>query len=205
MSATVDAGVAFGGAFGAVLVAELGDRTQVALLVASSQVNRPWALFGAAMVAFAVSGALAVGVGASLGLMVPERWLRVGSGALFLAFGLAMAWAAWRGRGGEGEPEMRLGGERGLVIAAAVAIFLAELGDKTQLTTGLLAATGPWAAVFAGATLALFVNAAVAVALGRQLRRLPERFRLWVQPIAAVVFLTFGVLYLVGGLSEPSP
>lgn len=77
-------------------------------------------------------------------------------------------------------------------LAVFAAVFLAELGDKTQLATLLFASTGRHhpAGVFAAAALALVVSTAVAVFLGvaaeHHLSRLPLR------PIAGAAFMAIG-------------
>ena len=58
-----------------------------------------------------------------------------------------------------------------LILTVFVAVFLAELGDKTQLATLLFAAdrdTSKWA-VFAGASLALVATTAIGVLAGSAL------------------------------------
>jgi len=76
-------------------------------------------------------------------------------------------------------------------------IFLAEMGDKTQLAAMTLAAQTkrPWA-VFLGATLALAAVSAIGVIVGSALGNyIPLD---WVKRIAAVAFIVIGVLMLVG-------
>jgi putative Ca2+/H+ antiporter (TMEM165/GDT1 family) len=77
-------------------------------------------------------------------------------------------------------------------------IFLAELGDKTQLATLTLAATGRsrWI-VFCGAALALAATSAIAVLLGEVLARAVPA--VWVRRVAGVAFLVMGGLFLLGG------
>lgn len=82
-------------------------------------------------------------------------------------------------------------------VAAYVTIFLAELGDKTQLATLSLAAGGGRGAklmVFLGSALALCTTSALAVLAGEALSRAirPEVLR----KLAGVTFLLLGVLYL---------
>jgi putative Ca2+/H+ antiporter (TMEM165/GDT1 family) len=76
-------------------------------------------------------------------------------------------------------------------------VFLAELGDKTQLATLSLAASGKSRLlVFLGAASALVVTSAIAVLVGDGLARLvPE---VWVRRLAGVGFLVMGVLFLLG-------
>ncbi len=76
-------------------------------------------------------------------------------------------------------------------------VFLAELGDKTQLATLSMASAGRgrWT-VFAGSALALVVASGVAVLAGAAAERwLP---RAWVRTAAGVFFLGAGVWLLLG-------
>jgi putative Ca2+/H+ antiporter (TMEM165/GDT1 family) len=76
-------------------------------------------------------------------------------------------------------------------------IFLAELGDKTQLATLSLAASGrSRLVVFLGSAAALAATSALAVLVGEGLSRVvPE---LWIRRAAGVAFLVLGVLFLIG-------
>jgi putative Ca2+/H+ antiporter (TMEM165/GDT1 family) len=77
------------------------------------------------------------------------------------------------------------------------AIFLAEMGDKTQLAAMTLAAdTKRPVAVFLGAALALTCVSALGVAVGGALGHyLPKE---WIERMAAVAFIVVGVLMLAG-------
>ena len=83
-----------------------------------------------------------------------------------------------------------------LVASTFVAVFLAELGDKTQLATLTLAAGGSsrWA-VFAGSALALVATSALAVVAGEAIARTVPA--VWIKRCAGVAFLVMGVLFLV--------
>jgi putative Ca2+/H+ antiporter (TMEM165/GDT1 family) len=76
-------------------------------------------------------------------------------------------------------------------------IFLAEMGDKTQLAAMTMAAETkkPWA-VFVGAAVALACVSALGVAVGSALGQyLPVG---WIKRVAAVAFIAIGVLILIG-------
>jgi Ca2+/H+ antiporter, TMEM165/GDT1 family len=78
-------------------------------------------------------------------------------------------------------------------------IFLAEMGDKTQLAAMTLAAQTrrPWA-VLIGASIALTCVSAIGVAVGGVLGEyLPL---VWIKRGAAIVFIIIGVLILIGKL-----
>lgn len=84
-----------------------------------------------------------------------------------------------------------------LLVTTFGAIFLAELGDKTQLATLTLSAgaSSKWA-VFLGSALALIATSAIAVLVGGALSRIvPEE---WIRRIAGGVFILLGVVYVFG-------
>lgn len=76
-------------------------------------------------------------------------------------------------------------------------IFLAEMGDKTQLAAMTMAADSkrPWA-VFIGASLALAVVSGLGILVGSLIGDyLPV---VWVKRVAATAFIVIGVLMLLG-------
>ncbi|MCD6079144.1 MAG: hypothetical protein K0R89_3088, partial [Ramlibacter sp.] len=81
----------------------------------------------------------------------------------------------------------------GVFLTTLVAFFLAEMGDKTQVATVMLAARfDAWAAVVAGTTLGMMLANAPVVWLGeRIMRQVPIKL---VHTIGAVIFLVLGVL-----------
>ena len=82
---------------------------------------------------------------------------------------------------------------------AFLTLFLAELGDKTQLAIiTMTAKTESKVAVFLGASLALVFVSLLGVVFGGLLSQyIPTE---WLQRIVAVAFILIGVLMLVGWL-----
>ncbi|MBC7098609.1 TMEM165/GDT1 family protein [Candidatus Bipolaricaulota bacterium] len=83
-------------AFGLIFLAELGDKTQLAILAMAAD-RSPISVFLGASLALLASTAIAVALGALAKGFLPEgalRWLRYGAGALFIGFGL---WTILRG------------------------------------------------------------------------------------------------------------
>lgn len=76
-------------------------------------------------------------------------------------------------------------------------IFLAEMGDKTQLAALTMAAQTkkPWA-VFIGASLALAAVSGLGVIVGSVIGDYVPL--VWVKRIAAIAFIAIGVLMLTG-------
>ena len=83
-----------------------------------------------------------------------------------------------------------------LFASTFVAVFLAEMGDKTQLATMTLATAGSRITVFAAAALALVATTAVAVLAGDMVTRVVPP--IWLRRGAGVIFIVLGVLYLFG-------
>ena len=84
-----------------------------------------------------------------------------------------------------------------VLITTFGVIFLAEMGDKTQLAAMTMAAQTkkPWA-VFVGASLALAAVSALGVIVGSAIGEyVPLE---WVKRVAAVAFILIGVLMLLG-------
>ena len=76
-------------------------------------------------------------------------------------------------------------------------IFLAEMGDKTQIAAMTMAAEKkrPWA-VFLGASLALAAVSAIGVIVGSALGNyLPLE---WIKRVAGLAFIVIGILVLLG-------
>lgn len=76
-------------------------------------------------------------------------------------------------------------------------IFLAEMGDKTQLAAMTMSAQTkrPWA-VFIGASLALAAVSAIGVLVGSVIGEYVSL--IWVKRTAALAFIVIGVLMLAG-------
>ena len=83
-----------------------------------------------------------------------------------------------------------------LIFSTFVMIFLAELGDKTQISTFALATNSrSMLSVFLGASGALVLTTLIAVVLGGVIGRfVPEKL---IKIMSAAVFIGFGVLTLV--------
>ena len=74
--------------FGAVFLAELGDKTQLATLALAGESRKPWVVFAAASLALVAAAGLGAAAGGLLGKWIPEVWVRRGAALLFIAAGL---------------------------------------------------------------------------------------------------------------------
>jgi Ca2+/H+ antiporter, TMEM165/GDT1 family len=176
---------------GIVALAEMGDKTQLLSLVLAARFRKPWPIVGGIFVATLANHALAGAVGAWVtGLLGPDvlRWV------LGLSF---LAMAAWMLIPDKLDDEDSAKISRfGVFGTTLVAFFLAEMGDKTQIATVMLAAKyNAYFWVVAGTTLGMLLANAPVVWLGeRMMRVLPVRA---VHVTSAVIFAAMGAFALL--------
>ena len=172
-------------AFGLIFLAELPDKTAYTVLLLSAR-NRPLPVLLGAWSAFLLQGFVALLLGSLLSRLPPQavRWT---AAAVFLGFGLLLLLRDEE-EGGEAAPQS----QHKAFAAAFVLVFLAEMGDATQIGTAALVARldAKWS-VFAGATLALWTVSALAVTVGRTVgARMPKRL---LRKVAGGLFVAFAV------------
>jgi len=143
------------------------------------------------VIAYAACNLLSVVVGGLLGAALPTRAIGLAGGVMFLGFAL---WNL-RSEPEEDEAEAEATDGRSVVASVAVAMFVAELGDKTMLATATLAAQGNPVLVWVGATLGIIASGMLGVLLGRWFgAKLPERTT---RIGSSVLFAVFGLVLLV--------
>lgn len=178
-------------ALGLVFLAELGDKSML-LAVALAARYRLWPVLGGIAVAAFVMLGLATGAGTVVGASLPDRWLALVGGLLFLGFGY------WTLRGDDDDDDVTALRSGSVLVGVTLAFLVVEFGDKTMLATVTLATTSAalptWIGASLGMTLASGLAIAMTVALGS---RLPQRT---VRLLAAGAFLFFGALLLVDGI-----
>jgi putative Ca2+/H+ antiporter (TMEM165/GDT1 family) len=76
--------------FGAIFLAELGDKTQLAAVTLAASTKQPVAVFVGASLALVAVSAVGVGVGAGLAEALPLALIRKVSAVAFIAIGIAM-------------------------------------------------------------------------------------------------------------------
>ena len=157
---------------GIVALAEMGDKTQLLSLVLAARFRKPWPIVLGILVATLANHGLAGAVGSWVTTVLGPDVLRWVLGGSFIAM------AVWMlipdkldDEEGNNAPRM------GVFLTTVVAFFLAEMGDKTQIATVMLA------------------NAPV-VWLGDAItQRVPLRM---VHTVSALIFALLGAAALLG-------
>ena len=173
-----------------VALAEMGDKTQLLALVLAARFRKPWPIVLGIFVATVLNHALAGAAGAWVTTVLGPQVLRWVLGVSFIAMAVWMLIPDKLDDGETGNAP-RLG----VFGTTVLAFFLAEMGDKTQIATVMLAAQyNAYAWVVAGTTLGMMLANAPVVWLGeRMMRRVPVRA---VHIVSALIFLALGVLAL---------
>ncbi len=168
-----------------IILAEMGDKTQFLAMSFATRYNAYKVLF-AVFLATMASFAITVTIGQLLTTIVPLDVISLAASLSFIGFGL------WTLRGEKPKTEDKKATRFGVVGTVFATFFIAEFGDKTQLTTISLAAQYRNAvSVFIGATLGMLVADGVGIAAGVVLgKHIPQRTIKWV---SATIFLIFGL------------
>jgi Ca2+/H+ antiporter, TMEM165/GDT1 family len=172
-----------------VFLAELGDKTQLVALCMAARYRAGVVLAGVFVATLTVH-LVSVGLGSLAGKFLPEIWVGFIAGVAFIAFGM------WTLRGDSlDDDECPTGKGRSPFWIVTITFFLAELGDKTMLTTVALAAKGSVLLVWLGSSLGMVVSDGLAIVVGQMLgAKLPERV---VKVVAACIFFAFGIFSMV--------
>jgi putative Ca2+/H+ antiporter (TMEM165/GDT1 family) len=177
----------------AVAFAEIGDKTQLLALVLAARYRKPWPICLGIFVATLANHALAGEAGVLLAQWLSPAVLRWIIGASFISVAI---WALFPDKADESDAERVT--QHGVFIASAVGFFLAEMGDRTQFATAMLAAQyQPLWQVVAGTTVGMLIANVPVVFLGaRFAQRLPLRAT---RLVACVLFAILGAVVLLRG------
>ena len=185
---------AFAASFVLIVLAEMGDKTQFLAMSFATRYNAYKVLF-AVFLATMASFAITVAIGQLLTTIVPLNVISLAASLSFIGFGL------WTLRDEKPKSEDEKASRFGAVGTVFLAFFIAEFGDKTQLTTISLAAQYQNAVtVFIGATLGMLVADGIGIVAGVVLgKHIPQRTIKWV---SATIFLIFGLVGVYEALSS---
>ncbi len=169
---------------GFIVLAEMGDKTQLLAMAFAARYKASTVLWGV-FAATICNHFLAVLAGNYLTRIVPIHYVQIAAAVSFILFGL------WTIRGDELEGEDRRFNFNPF-WTVAIAFFIAEMGDKTQLATVTLAAKYQSVIpILTGTTIGMLIADAFGIVIGIVLgKRIPERLVKW---IAASIFIFFGV------------
>ncbi len=174
----------------AVTVAEIGDKTQLLSLFLAARFRNRSAIIAGILLATLLNHAASAWFGAWIAQFIPVGWHAWLLGGSFIAVAL---WLLVPDKDDREENNVL---RYGAFVASTVLFFLAEIGDKTQIATVILAATydaTTW--VIIGTTLGMLLANVPVVYLGHYIL---QRISLdWARRAACAVFMLLGVITIV--------
>jgi Ca2+/H+ antiporter, TMEM165/GDT1 family len=176
-----------------VALGEIGDKTQLLALMLAARLQKPIPIILGIIVATLFNHTLAGLVGGWVRQMVPAMYLRW---LLAFSFFAVALWALKPDKIDDKAPMQH--SDLGAFMVTVVAFFLAEIGDKTQIATVMLAARfDNLVAVVAGTTLGMLIADVPVVLIGKlAAEKIPFKA---VRIVAAGLFAALGVLTLIAG------
>lgn len=171
-----------------VVVAEMGDKTQLLAMAMVSKYKAKQVLLGV-LIATILNHALAVAVGSYLSSVIPMDLVKIIAAVSFLAFGI------WTIRGDKLDDEENKKVKFGPIVTVVIAFFLAEMGDKTQLMTITIAAENKQPLfILMGTTVGMLIADGIGILGGAWMcKHVPDIYIKWV---AGAIFMFFGTLTL---------
>lgn len=178
-------------AFALIFAAEMGDKTQIIAMTFATQYTVREVILGVALGVILNHG-LAIILGRYLSTIVPMNLIQIVAGFMFTIFGI-MALKD------EDMDTLEEGKKLSPVMTVALAFFIGELGDKTQLTAMTLSTEGNYPLfILGGTTLGMIATSSLGIFVGSKVGdKIPE---VSIKIISSLVFLLFGVLKLISVL-----
>jgi putative Ca2+/H+ antiporter (TMEM165/GDT1 family) len=183
---------------GIVAIAEIGDKTQLLALLLAARFRKPWPIIAGIIIATLANHAAAGAVGSWVASLLSAVTLSALLAAAFFAVAL------WTLIPDKLDDDEASGLKRyGPFLTTLIAFFLAEMGDKTQVATVMLAAQYPhfWLVIL-GTTVGMLLANVPVVLLGNfAAERLPLTL---IRRVAASAFvlLAFAAGYQALSLSK---
>ena len=174
---------------GLVALAEIGDKTQLLSLVLAARFRKPWPIVAGIFAATLLNHTAAGALGAWITSMVGAGTMTKIVGASFLAMA---AWVLVPDKLDDAGADRAKGG---VFLTTVTMFFIAEMGDKTQVATVMLAARfASLAAVIMGTTVGMLLANVPVVWLGESImKRVPLKA---VRIVAALLFVAMGIAVL---------
>jgi putative Ca2+/H+ antiporter (TMEM165/GDT1 family) len=176
-------------------IAEMGDKTQLMLVALTSKYKLRDIILGTAAAILVLNG-IAVLAGGLVGELIPDWLIKLIAALAFMYFAVTSL------KKDDDEEEEAKTGKIGFApLAVFCTFFVAELGDKTQLTAITFGANEGLSAgiiVWLGCSIGLFAADIIGMLVGYLLKsKTPDNF---LNMLAFVIFAVFGVFTLRQGL-----
>lgn len=171
-------------------LAEFGDKTQIAILMVAARTSKHWSLLWGILLAFGITNSLAVIMGNFISTLIDLKYIKIITGILFIVFGIYSL------RDQKEEKKNTYYKLKNPFLTGFILILLLEMGDKTQLTAGLLATKYHMILVFLGVMSSLSLLSMLAIFSGKMiLNKINHKYLTYV---SSTIFILIGLLTFIG-------
>jgi putative Ca2+/H+ antiporter (TMEM165/GDT1 family) len=180
--------------FALVLLAELADKTQIVTFALVAETGKPAQVYLGVLGGLFTVTMIGVLAGSLIAFLIPLSLIQLIAGIIFMILGTI---TIYRIRRTQKDEESTTTHTKRVWVRAFILLFIAELGDKTQLVVILIAATtGQLLLVLIAAFLALAIVNGIGVIIGNRARQYLGTTI--IAYVAATAFIITGVLVLIG-------
>jgi putative Ca2+/H+ antiporter (TMEM165/GDT1 family) len=169
-----------------IAAAEFGDKTQISILLLSSQSKKHLQILFGVLLAFLIVDGVAIAAGSWITTLINIKILKIISGSVFIIFGIFML---LNRKEEEGERKY----DKNAFISAFLLIFLTEWGDKTQIAAAIFATQYNALLVLIGTILALTTLSLMAIFFGKILsEKLDKKL---INKVGGLIFIVMGIIF----------
>ncbi|MDU5080842.1 hypothetical protein CIW83_12665 [Tissierella sp. P1] len=180
-------------AFLLVFAAEMGDKTQIIAMTFATQYKVKEVILGV-IFGVVLNHGIAIILGRFISKVVPMNLIQIIAGIMFVIFGIM---ALKDDEIDEAENKKAFSP----IITVALAFFIGELGDKTQLTAMTLSTEGNYPIfILMGTTLGMVATSGLGIFIGSKIgEKIPE---VAIKIVSSIVFVFFGSLKLLNTIPK---
>ncbi|MGB2842429.1 MAG: TMEM165/GDT1 family protein [Halobacteriota archaeon] len=169
-------------------LAELGDKTQLAIFCLASRTKKYLQLLLGVTLGFAIADGLAIILGDFLTTVIPTDYIKIGAGVIFILFGILTLLNK--------EESEEICDLKKPFMSGFIMVLITEMGDKTQIAAGLFATKFDPILVFVAVMAALIALSAMAIFLGKiMVTKINQKV---ISILAGAIFIIIGVGTLIG-------
>lgn len=171
-----------------ITIAEVFDKSQIAILLLATQTKKHTQFFLGVILAFCLLTGLAIFAGESINKFLPTILVKLLSGTLFIIFGIKAFFKT--------KEKINTNNTNGnIFLSGFILVLLSEWGDKTQLTTVFFATRFKPLFVFLGAITALSLLSFAAIKLGNLFAHSTQKNK--ISKVAGLVFIIIGISFII--------
>ena len=171
-----------------IAIAELGDKTQISIVLLSSRTKKHLQFLFGIILAFLIVDGIAIVAGSWITTIIPHGILKLASGIIFIFFGLLLV-------AQKEDHEKNVKAIKNVFLTGFSLILLTEWGDKTQIAAALFATKYNAILVLLGTIIALAALSAIAIFFGKVIsEKVNEKT---INKTAGLLFIIVGILFFL--------